>query len=381
VFGFCSHVELCRLRQTGKLFHRICSQDELWRGLSLKQALVPPAEASVAMQAMSLRTYRQLVEATHKLQLPQGMLGYWRTEGGAGDPQDGYEGELLSITAIAGGLMCRTVQGDGSKRELFRVRVKARPAPEEGVVVSFFNLEHDLSPHAVLIARGTIGAAKVGLRRISSTSFQLVRSGVPRTFVRVQQPSPAQDLQGADALRQMPDVEGLWSAHYVSSAAVILQTTLHLQQQPSAAAAAAAPASAAAGSTAPPQLLMRGAKVVGSSNTNSGSTGSADRHWSFAVDLARGYDVAAEMAATSGLVVAFVAGGAHVIDLHARAPSIARWCKGQGHVNGGAAAGAARGAVVDVDCLVYGPRAAHGFSIIWREPKHGVRIIVDFARL
>ncbi|KAG5190102.1 hypothetical protein JKP88DRAFT_154361, partial [Tribonema minus] len=126
------------------------------------------------------------------------------------------------------------------------------------------------------------------------------------------------------------------------------------------------------------QLLFRGTKIVGDPHVPAGRC-------SFLVDLARDYDVDAEIAAAStGLVVVFGPNGAQVLDLGLRAPAVARWCKGRGQVNMRSDRWAPTW--VDVDCLLYrtgagaGGAAEYAYSIIWREPTHGIRILVDFRR-
>eukprot|EP00953_Heterococcus_sp_UTEX-ZZ885_P031953 16716-Heterococcus_DN1.PRE.3 len=340
VLGFCTQDDLCRLRQTSRYLQVVGQDDTLWEGLLLQRAdFAVDTDIPRALQTLGLQTCKQLAEALHKM--PCG-LGYWRAEATACER---FGGELLCITAIPEGLLCRSVFGDGTTRDLFCARVRARAAPAEGVSVVFFSLEHSLSPKKLGVQPRGHGAHKIGLSR-SATGFTLVRSGSTRQFVRVEQPQPATAAAAAFA-----PVAGLFSAFYGSHTEEVLEAVVD---------------------TDATGLVLRGTKVIGDQHVPAGCC-------SFLVSLSRSFAPAQQLQGTPDLVVVFSADGASVVELAQRAPSVVSWHKGRGQTNLRADQWAP--AWVDVDLLMYGPEAQCAFSVIWHEPAQGVGVMVDFSRL
>jgi hypothetical protein len=358
VLQFCSHIDLGALRQTGSLLKRYGSNDELWRILLLNSRLLSPCEMDSAMRTFGLSTYCQLFETVFKLQLPQGIIGFWRAEATSDFK---YSGELLSITAVLGGLKCSKIEGDGTHKDLFRVRIK--PHKDSGVHVLFFKLDHDLSQETLQNNRGCIGAAKVGLKR-NSAGFTLARAGLPRQYVRVEQPSssPSTELEADD--NPFP-INSLWSAYYGSHCKEIIQ----ISSLPDHPAIEILPHI----TNQRQSRLICGTKIVGDPNVPAGRQ-------SFIIDTTRSYDISSELAQVSqGLAITFTAGVAQVVDLTDRSPGVVRWLKGKGLINAGSDLWAP--VWVELDCIIYNSDADIKFSILWQEPVHGVNIVIDFSPL
>lgn len=117
--------------------------------------------------------------------------------------------------------------------------------------------------------------------------------------------------------------------------------------------------------------FLYGVKVTGDVNVPAGKV-------SFAVDLGKGCDPVEELEADSRPVILFLPTGPVMANLANRGNQIAFWCKGRGRIN--RTPGRWVPDSVDVDFIVYRPGSRRGFSVIFRQQTHVLRLIMDFER-
>ncbi|CAN0412238.1 unnamed protein product [Ascophyllum nodosum] len=118
--------------------------------------------------------------------------------------------------------------------------------------------------------------------------------------------------------------------------------------------------------------LLYGVKVTGDINVPAGKA-------SFVVDLEKEFDPNEELQADTRPVIIFLPTGAVMANLANRRGQIAFWCKGRGRIN--RIPGRWLPEWVDVDLIGYQPGSRYGFSVIFRQPAHVLRIIMDFERV
>jgi len=344
ILSFCSHVELCRLSTANRYFARECRRDKVWKALFSKTGQIELENVPKAMSIFGLTSFAQLFQVTYKLQLPCGMIGLWRAENYVDDE---FNGELLCINPIQGGIMCSSVHGDNSEKELFCIRVK--PTKTE-VKVIFFNLEHCLEPFALTSITGTAGSGKIGLKR-SKDGFTLTRAGKARQYVKVI--SPSKTLPDSTRFFQP---NSLWGAYYKSITKEIVQITYQKEEVDGKFVEA-----------------ICGTKIIGDPNVPSGCV-------SFVLDPNTEYNVFDEMAKyRSEMCLKFEAGRPYMFDLTNLQPHLRHWIKGKIQMN--PCKDTWEPVWLDIDCLVYSVGSEMGFCLLWTEPLHGMNIVINFSKI
>ncbi|CAM9876378.1 unnamed protein product [Chrysoparadoxa australica] len=397
--GFCSLPDLLNVQSTCRLFNEVGAESSLWKGLVQNSChFQSAAEVKSFMAHLKLKSYYETAEVLTKLQIPRGILGYWKAEVAypeemkEGDKVDtSFNGELLCFRRAPGGFIGYVQCASGAKTSILRIVVRRKQPGKKGFNVQFVSLEDTISR-----ADEAGNVTVTGLGR----QFSMRRNGHMRTYSRLsckETPESSLEVDGQG-------LGGLWSATCGSHGLEILQVSYfdtialkkevednrkQVEEQPQQEDWDTASESScctsdegedsgredAAPVSLPPLALskrfLRADKVVGDPHVPTGRC-------SFVVDLARVCDIDEQLELDSRIFVSFQATGPTLGSLASRRGSMQAWYKGKGQINRNV--GVWNPEWVDVDYVLYdsGPVA---YSVVWSEPGEAFRVVVDFARL